>query len=194
MGRRSTGLITTKGAQRIELKAIIKGGMLVEGEIVEGVIRYNNGDAVTLIVNYQNESPFMILRYRMIQTSTGKRWIDDFIYMEKRISNIGKGHIYYLICPETNRRCRTLFKCYGSPIFKSFGAYRQRIYYDSQLCSNWNDRFWHYHRKLERMDQGRGSFTYAGKITNRAKRYEAWEDKMNRADHLRFGALFSEIL
>ncbi len=190
MGRPSTGAITTKGAYRIELKKLQLIGMVKEGKIVEAILRYNADFSVTIIVNYMNDTPYMILRYRWIQTSTEKRMIDDFIYMEKRVSNIGKGHIYYFLCPETNRRCRTLYKCYGSTYYKSFGAYRHRIYYDSQLCSNWNDRFWHCHRKLERMDQERGTYTYAGRITKRAMRYEAWEERMERADANRFGALF----
>lgn len=190
MGRPSTGAITTNGAYRIELKKLQIIGMVQEGKIVEAVLRFNADFSVTIIVNYINDTPYMILRYRWIQTSTTKRLIDDFVYMEKRLSNIGKGHVYYFLCPETNQRCRTLFKCYGSNHFKCFKAYKSQLYYDSQLCSNWNDRYWHCFRKLEQMDQRRDTYTYAGRITKRAMRYEAWEDKLERAHSNRLGALF----
>ena len=39
------------------------------------------------------------------------------------------------------------------------------------------------------MDQRRDTYTYAGRITKRAMRYEAWEERMERADHNRFGEL-----
>lgn len=190
MGRPSTGAITTRGAYRIDLKKLRMKGMVQAGKIVEGVLRFDNGDCVTIIVNYINDTPFMILRYRWIKTSTYKREVDDCVYMEKRLSNIGIGYVYYFLCPETNQRCRTLYRCYGSSLYKSFKAYQSRIYYNSQLCSNWNDRFWHRYRKLEKMDECRSTYTYAGKITKRAMRYEAWEEKMEWADSRRIIDLY----
>ena len=43
------------------------------------------------------------------------------------------------------------------------------------------------------MDLERVTNTYSGKVAKRALRYEAWEERMEPADHNRFGALFNQL-
>ena len=73
---------------------------------------------------------------------------DYKVQIEKIPSNLGKGFLYYFICPRTYKRCRKLYKPKGSNQYLSRTAYR-KLYYRSQLLSG-NARVWSQHHKHQR--------------------------------------------
>ncbi len=83
-----------------------------------------------------------------------KRKINYKIQSETLSSNLGKGEIYYFVCPFSFKRCKVLYMGYGSLYFKSRKAYRHRIYYASKLSSyldKHNDKYWSLERRLEKL-------------------------------------------
>lgn len=106
-------------------------------------------------------------------------------------SNLGAGRVIYFQCPQTGRRCRILYKAYGSEIFKSRTAYRHRLYYDCQIASKlnkYNDMYWRIEKHLESISRPskRGSRKYKGKPTKAANRFNKLYDKQIVLDELRW--------
>jgi hypothetical protein len=95
------------------------------------------------------------------------------IYFTSAPSNLGRGKVYYFVCPISNKRARILYKCYGSLYWKHREAYNNRIYYDSQLYSKkyyTNGRFWDLTHDLEELNKRIVKTHYKGKETHLIKR------------------------
>ena len=107
--------------------------------------------------------------------------IDYKVYLTYVKSNLGKGMVPYMVCPASGRRCRILYRAFGSPIWKAKQAYSERLYYESQLWSK-NQRVygqWYLvEKRLRELSKGvRNQTTYNGKLTRRHKAKLNWERK-----------------
>lgn len=134
MGRWSTGAITTNGAIRLELSYLIKNGYIKKGCNTSASPSWTGGSSINFESFYSNDNPYIRLKYTETVHSTGEESKHDYnIYLESIPSNLGKEEILYFICPDSGRRSRVLYRCYGSKIWKSREAYQNRIYYQTQL-------------------------------------------------------------
>ena len=109
-------------------------------------------------------------------------------------SNLGKGEILYFVCPTTGNYARILYKCYGSPIWKSRNAYSIRIYYRSQIHSkydHYNNMYWDNEKDLERLSLEVKKSHYKGKLTRKLIRIQKLEDRKQMLDFKRW-QLFTE--
>ena len=111
----------------------------------------------------------------------GNHLIDYKVYLTNVKSNLGKGMVPYMVCPASGRRCRILYRAFGSPIWKAKEAYSEHLYYEFQLCSK-NQRVygqWYIaEKRLRELSQGvRKQTTYDGKMTRRRKAELNWERK-----------------
>jgi hypothetical protein len=71
--------------------------------------RYGNKTASIIIkVNTFTEQPFIELDYKY-----GDKTINYKIQLVSMPSNLGKGLIWYFLCPKTNKRCRKLYSIGG---------------------------------------------------------------------------------
>src|SRR5690349_11165343 len=97
-------------------------------------------------------------------------------------SNLGKGLVYYFLCPFTHKKCKILYKGYGALHFRSRESYSHRIYYPCQLSSRLdkhNDRYWAIEKKLEGLDKKYTKYHYRGRKTAKKQRIERLEAKLN---------------
>ena len=81
---------------------------LVPKQRISGVISWSrNGEktgSISLAVNNTAVCPFMELDYKSNGTP-----INYKVYLASTPSNIGKGVVWYFICPRTRKRCRKLY-------------------------------------------------------------------------------------
>ena len=155
MGRNATGSMTTNAACRIELGYLLKNGYIKKGGSVFSTLSWTNGSNIGFESKYTDDEAYIRLIYTNTNQCTGEVTNHDYkIYLHEVPSNLGKGYVLYFICPSYGHYCRILYKCYGSLIWKSRLAYRNRIYYPSQVSSKtsyYNVRFWSLDNKLEEL-------------------------------------------
>ncbi len=198
MGRWGTGAITTGEALRIELSYLLRNGFIRQGRHIEGILSWNNGSKIGIESFYNNEERCLKLSYYLTSNGTGER--EDFEYTIQLTtipSNLGRGEIVYFLCPITGRRARILYKCYGSKIWKSRGAYRQRIYYASQQCSKLsyhNTRYWALEKEIERCMGRSKKKHYQGNETRLRNRIKLLEEKKDYHDRARWAFLPKSLL
>jgi len=101
----------------------------------------------------------------------------------------------YFLCPVTGERCRILYKCYGSKIWKSRDSYSYPIYYPCQVASKkgyFDERYWTIERRLDNMSIPVKKH-YRGAPTRPQRRIIELEEQLNYYDELRFMALTAEL-
>lgn len=194
MGRNSSGAATTTSSQRIELSYLLKHGLVEKGRQINGSLSWESRGEKTgeirIDSDYQpGNGGYLRLRYRL--TTGGNDCDYDYrIELIEQPSNLGKGTLLYMICPESGRRCRILYRSYGSHVWKAREAYQNRIYYPLQLSSKmdrYNDRYWALEKQLKKNEDKRLNASYKGKPTKRALRRRSLADKQQLMDILRWG-------
>lgn len=135
MGRRSTGATTVESSQRLELSYLMKQGFISKGKILSGTLSWNNGNTIKIISEFTSDRQYIRLIYKVKKYSGEYLDLDYYINLESIPSNLGKGKIWYFVCPINYKRSRILYQAYGSNYFKSREAFQNRIYYSSQICS-----------------------------------------------------------
>ncbi len=111
------------------------------------------------------------------------------VFLSSMPSNLGKGKIYYFICPVNGSRCRKLYFCGESGIWQSRTAFKTRLYYPYQLSSKYNynnDRFWSIERQLKDLYSRMVKSHYRGCITRLQLSIERMEEKRKLFDKLRW--------
>ncbi len=190
MGRHTTGALSTNEIYRIELSFLIKRKFIQKDRNNSFNLTWSPGsNNISVISNYFSYDIWIRLVYT-ITDYEGKKYEYDYkIYLVERPSNLGIGNVLYFICPDSGKLCRVLYRCYGSHIWKSREAYRNRIYYSSQISSKlnyFNDRYWQIERTLEKLRQERKSYYYKNSKTKRLKRIERLEWQKIKFDNLRW--------
>jgi len=184
MGRPTTGIVTVAEAEPLSLRELIRNKAIVKGEKLAGSITFSSGSAVGFHSSYTAEEKYLRLHYAM----KGESHLEE-IALQALPSNLKKGEILYFVCPRTGNLCRTLYRAYSSPIWKSRQAYGIHIYYPLQLQAKVgrdNSRYWYYDRKLELLYNKRQSYTFLGQPTKRLQRIEAIEERRDEADSRRW--------
>ncbi len=168
MGRNSTGAITTGASLRIELSYLLKKGFISNGCIKQGTLTWTNGSYISFTSELSAEGQYIRLTYSS-KSHTGELTSMDYtIQLTSVPSNLGRGKIWYFICPISGNRSRILYKAYGSTHFKSRASYRNRIYYETQICNKLyyhSERFHSIERELERLKPLVKKKCYQGKET-----------------------------
>lgn len=187
MGRYSTGATTVNGAHRIELSKLIK----------QGYFKYfgDNYGSHTQLMTWTDESSISIetvrakdecylrLYYTITNNHTGEQTKMDYkVQIEYKPSNLGKGNVLYFICPLSGKRCRILYRAYGSLHFKSREAFTHRLYYETQRSSKKYlllDRFISMRDKVDKIwESKRRTYpTFKGKPTKFCLKFDAMQTK-----------------
>lgn len=197
MGRYSTGAIITEEVLRLELSGLIKDKLIQKGLINFASINWTNGSSISITSCYKQKEKYVRLNYTNTDTSTGKK--EHFDYKIQLItipSNLGKGEILYFKCPITGKRARVLYKCYGSSIWKSREAYKNRIYYSSQISSKLyhpTNEYFKLEKKIDKLIKKRKKLHYKGKETKLSKRIYYLSQKKREYDVKRM-ILFDQII
>ena len=68
----------------------------------------NQTGSISIQVNTHNEQPYIELDYKYNDEPRNYK-----VRLVSMPSNLGKGHIWYFICPQTKKRCRKLYSIGG---------------------------------------------------------------------------------
>jgi|GEM_PF-748026 len=197
MARPSTGAWTVYEALRIEMSFLLKKGFIRKGAVLSSPMSWTNqhgqdSGSIHFKSSYLGtpESNYIELSYS--HTYAGEKKSREYkVYLHEQPSNLGKGNVLYFLCPHSGRKCRILYSAYGSDLFKSRDAYRNRLYYDCQQASKlskYNDTYWRLDKHLKKIQkQARfGGRTYEGIPTKAACCYNRLYEKRRLMDKLRW--------
>lgn len=152
---------------------LVKQKLFKTGKACQGSLKWNNGAAISYILRPMDDRAELTLMYKLNGETDGQQ-----IELTKKPSNLGRGHVWYFICPATGKQCRKMYFFDGG--FHSRHA-MEGVLYKSQTRS-----------KLDRMavpapDDWPSSrpTEYAGKLT---KPYARHLKQIERSDEaiLRF--------
>lgn len=145
---------TTDTVLRIRMSDIRAAGVWRDGYATSAVINAEGYPPVRFTLDCTQEPPALLHN-------------NQHILLVGVPSNIGRGTVYYFVCPVTNVRCRILYYVPSSRLLVSRGAIRPGLVYPSQSFGMVN--MYHYLReRLEREQDRRATTTYCGKVTRRA--------------------------
>lgn len=180
MGRNSTGAQTVNAIQRLEISKLKAMGYFDFFKRGYGhhtqQISWSDGSIIGIETHRTPNDSYLILNYKVTDHRTSE--IIEMYYkvqIEFKPSNLGKGYVLYFICPLSFRRCRILYRAYGSQYFKARQAYKYRLYYKAQTSSKKYqifDRFETVRTKVETIweSKKRKQTTFKGKPTKQAIR------------------------
>jgi hypothetical protein len=194
MGRDRTGAVATNEVPRIEMTFLLNRGFIEKGKTVRGSLSWSSrgesAGSISFLSVYTNSEQYLRLFYTVTDRENNQWDYDYRILFETVPSNLGKGDVLYFVCPTSFRRCRVLYRAYGSHVWKARQAYEHRIYYPLQVSSHmsrYNDKYWELEKKREALSKRRFQQTYKGRKTKHAARMELLFDKLEMYDQLRWG-------
>lgn len=192
MGRKSTGAYTTRECKRIELSYLLKQRLFpVAGEHYF-ILSWDNTDRILVKACNSVTEKYLELTYTITNWHDNRK--TDYHYRIEITpvpSNLGKGEVYYFLCPTTKQMCRVLYMAYGSGIWQSRQAYSQRIYYPMQQCSKldrYNTKYWALDRRLFEGRRKRVNATYKGQRSKTSIQRERLLNQYCDADNMRWSA------
>jgi hypothetical protein len=132
MGRFSTGAMKTASVCRIEMKHFTKWKIFKYSDCTF-LLNWNDGSSISVTLINSPEEMYLNLSYTLKDRSEYSYDLNYKVIIDKVPSNLGKGFIYYFVCPITYKRCRILYRAYGSHTFRSKESYKYRLYYPAQI-------------------------------------------------------------
>ena len=194
-GRSNRSAITTGAAVKLNIDKLVKDNCFKVGTNISFTSCWSNGWKINMLSKGKEDEMYFRVMYKQTNNTTKESKDFDYkIYIDKVKSNLGKGYNLYFLCPVSGKRCKILYLCYNSEMFKCREAYRNRIYYHAQTHSKeyrLNGRFFQLENKLESELKRRATDTYKGKETKRSKRVNKLIEKRNNVDELRAENFYS---
>ena len=99
-------------ALQIHISKLKGWGYLNPEQIKSGTLNWSrNGNptgSISIQVNTHSEQPYIELDYKYRDEPRNYK-----VYLTSTPSNLNKGEIWYFICPQTKKRCRTLYSIGG---------------------------------------------------------------------------------
>ncbi len=94
--------------KKISISYLTKHGYLKQNQQKYGALYWNlNGNSagnISIRVNTQSISPYLELDYKCNEAPINYR-----VQLVSAPSNLGKGVVWYFVCPHTGKRCRKLY-------------------------------------------------------------------------------------
>lgn len=157
-------------ALQISITKLKEWNYLEPNQILNGTISWTRNDykraSISIKSNTKHEQPYIELEYTFHDESRNYK-----VNLVCIPSNLGKGFIWYFLCPKTNKRCRKLYSVNG--IFLHREAFKNCMY-ETQTYSKKNrtsNKMFIAYYKAEKMqsEQYNKNFKkmYAGKKTKR---------------------------
>jgi hypothetical protein len=108
MPKPSTFPILIDELKNIGIPFLTKHGYLIPNRWKHGTINWerngNKTGSISIEVNTESEAPHIWLKYKCNETPINCR-----VQLVSVPSNLGKGLVWYFICPLTGKRCRKLY-------------------------------------------------------------------------------------
>lgn len=188
-GRGNSHAITTNEAIKLEINKLIKTKFIIKDKEINFISSWSSGAEISIKSVYNDSEIYLQLMYRQTDRTTKESKSFDYkIYIESVKSNLGKGFNLYFICPQSGKRCKILYLCYGAEVFKCRQAYNNRIYYYAQTHSKeyrLNGRYFKLEKTINELYKKRKTKTYKGEPTKRHLRMCKLLNKKAEVDKLR---------
>lgn len=188
-GRGNSHAITTNEAIRLEINNLIKTKCIIKDKEINFISKWTSGAEISIKSVYNENEIYLQLMYKQTDRTTKESKSFDYkIYIESVKSNLGKGFNLYFICPQSGKRCKILYLCYGAEVFKCRQAYNNRIYYYAQTHSKeyrLNGRYFKLEKTINELYKKRKTKTYKGEPTKRHLRMCKLLNKKAEVDKLR---------
>jgi|LSQX01.3.fsa_nt_gb hypothetical protein len=186
MGRISTGIEKTASVCRIDMRDLTRWGVLKHNSCSFSM-EWTDGSSIWLEVNSSKDGKYIVIEYKLTDFQGDSYNMKYTISLDRIPSNLGRGYIYYFICPKTGKRCRVLYRAYGSYIFRSRDSYPYRLYYPIQTESKNNRKFERVHSikaKLDKLNVGRKRKQdyFKGKRTKYSFKKKAYMERFVKLD------------
>ena len=173
MGRTSTFPDLFDECQTIEIGKLAEWGYLQPGQIKNGTITWSrNGNKTGCIdigINTQCDSPYLILDYKFREIPINYR-----VQLVSIPSNLGKGKVWYFLCPLIGKRCRKLYRLGAKFLHREAHPF---AFYESQTYSHNNrnllrlfDKKFGSEKAYDQIYSKHFKTHYAGKPTKRYKK------------------------
>ena len=192
MGRHRTGAILTSEARRLDLSFLLKKGFLKKNAKIQGVINWSIRDeptgSMSILSNHSPDEKYIRVSYTVTGFDGVKTSLDYKVDLIEVESNLGKGKVLYMVCPESKKRCRILYLAYGANKFKCREAYQNRLYFSTQKSSKsdlWNTKYFEMESKIEKFGSLRTK-THKGVPTKKALRFDRLMIERNYCDNKRW--------
>lgn len=172
MGRYSKIPDLLNECDTVSITSLSQWGYLKPGMMQRGTITWSrNGNklgCIDIAVNTNSECPYLELDYCYRQAPIKYR-----VQLVSMSSNIGKGLVWYFLCPATGKRCRKLYRV--GPRFLHRGAHTgPGCMYETQTYSSRNrflvrqyDKHFGKDKAYEELHAKHFRTHYAGKPTKR---------------------------
>ena len=158
---------------QLKITSLLRMGILAAGQYRHQTVRWQQrgANAATAHIScntLQQDSAFMEISYE----HTGKL-VKSKVTLTTIPSNLGKGQVYYFICPQTKVRCSTLYLINGLFLHRSasMGTYRiKNIYPKTRERNKWVKNI---HARINagnELNQPYFKATYAGAPTKRYRK------------------------
>lgn len=125
----------------------------------------------------------------------GDQLRDYFIKLVRRPSNLGKGFVYYFVCPLTEELCRVLLAPQGLNIFASRKAFTGLVY-EIQTVSRLA-KLGHQERKFRQQQNDifkpYMKTSFKGEPTSTVRRWHKKKRKADRAEEARLRSLYARL-
>lgn len=127
---------TYEGALQLKMSTLLRGKYL-QYEACAGTYRWSIRGEETARIGFETYRPGLGDRATLtLQYSVSGEQQRYTVRLVSVPSNLGKGLVWYFVCPATYKRCRILYLVGGSSMFLHREAY-SGVYYESQLRSKY---------------------------------------------------------
>lgn len=173
MGRTPTFPDLFDECDTIEIRKLAQWGYLQPGQIKNGTITWSrNGiktGCIDIGINTQSDSPYLILDYKFRETPINYR-----VQLVSVPSNLGKGKVWYFLCPLIGKRCRKLYRTGAKFLHREahpFALYESQTYsHNNRNLVSLFDKKFGSEKAYDQIYSKHFKTHYAGKPTRRYKK------------------------
>jgi hypothetical protein len=169
-------------ALQIHIRKLKEWGYLSPGKQISTTINWSrNGNprgSISIIINI-SERPYIELDYKY--QDMPRKYRVEFV---SKPSNLGKGSIWYFLCPSTGKFCRTLYSIGGYFLHRT--AFKGCMYESQTESKSWREMdkvygaYFKHERLYEQLYKKHLKKTYAGKPTKKYAKLIAEIQKSER--------------
>lgn len=180
-------------ALQVRLSKLKESGYLKPNQFKIGILTWStNGrksGSIEIAVNTEIDTPYLEVKYEFRGEPRHYK-----VQLVSIPSNLGKGRVWYFLCPHTRKRCRVLYSVGG--YFYHREAFTGCMYESQTKCKHWRALEKNYgaaFRTDEIYDELYSPYFkrfYKGKPTKRFKKLRAELDKAENIDIGEFERLF----
>lgn len=170
----------------VSISFLSKHGYLKPNQRQSGTVNWSqngsNTGSVSIIVNTQPENPYLELDYKCNDVPINYR-----VKLISAPSNLGKGVVWFFICPHTGKRCRKLYLV--NTYFYHYTAYNGCMYEKQTQSKKSRDMikiygaYFDLEKQHEQLYQKHFKKYYAGKPT---KKYLKIIQQIQRAENFSY--------